>query len=477
MKYWYLLVLISSLLLPCVAQTWTGQLEPGSSKEFKLLIHPEDWEVRVVLKGEYADLDLSVSRGPDEVARSESDFSNEEVILSYVREGNLTPGSHQITVSCADRTIHQQGKILDAAPFTLTVQRKSGPPQQLEIGTVSDELEALSLPYALYRVKLEGEHQRVSLFSPTADIDLHLVPGELDVEWRARAYSKDGQTGYKSLVLDAEPGEYTLVLVGNLEDRERARYRLWNQVEPEPPLVEPLAPLNGLPGQAQAVVQLLTDAGTFGSGCLVSPQGHILTSYHVLEGINGKALQEGEFTVGWLAKPGELARERFYARVLFEDKEGDLALLRISTDLRGKPVTIDFPHFERAPQPTLGMPIRLLGYPAQGWYHKRPGLTVTSCVLSGFENHPEGTAFKVDSETVGGFSGGAAVDERGRLLGLVRGVVLPFTFVWSLDRVPEHWWKAIAESALFADRDPSLELTPEEAISSERAERGRLTNL
>ncbi len=439
------LVFVWLLLLgPAWAQKWQGEVKPGKSVSFPLSVSAQIWEVELELKTSLnVDLDLQVTKDGEEISAATSDSPSEKLILSLLRERKLKPGTYQVVVHCPPGRVVHQGRTREAVPFTLSARLHKGQARLLEPGTHTARLRAAERPYLVHSVVLPGGPVKLAAFSPTADVEIHLVPGPLRPGWKEVAYSHEGRTGYKNFPIETPPGSYTLILEGNLEDREEADITLWYQVEPEPPTPDPLPRLPGLPGQCQAVVQLMADTGSFGSGCLVSPDGHILTSYHVLEGPDGQLLSEGQFTVSWLPRPEELPLERFYARLVAEDKEGDLALLQISSDLRGQPVKLDFPYLEPAPRPALGEAVRLVGYPAQGWYHKRPGLMVASCTVAGFERHPAGTAVIVDGETVGGFSGGATLDREGRLVGLVRGLVSPYTFVWSLDRLPPPWWRII----------------------------------
>ncbi len=401
------------------------------------------WELDLSLENATTDLDLVVLRDGVQVESERGSSFSESLRLS-VFESQLRSGLYHLKVECPAKVVLAGGQPVETVPFEIRVERKDSPFPLLEKGPNELRMEARKRSYAVYQIDFQGGP--LTLFCPTADLDFHLLAHPFSPDWKDQAYSRTGQTGFKKANLDIPHGDYLVVVEGNLEDREVADFVFWNQVEPDPPRLRELTLQSGFEGECQKVVQLLTDDDSFGSGCLMSPRGHVLTSYHVLEADRGGILQEGEFTVGWLASPSQLAQERFYARVVETDQEGDLALLQITTDLSGRPVDLAFPYFEHGSVPQLASPLTMIGFPAQGWYHKRPGLMVASCVVAGFESHPEGTAIKTDGPTTGGFSGGATLDSAGRLVGLVRGIVPPYTFVWSLDRVPIRWWRLLEEA-------------------------------
>jgi S1-C subfamily serine protease len=177
-----------------------------------------------------------------------------------------------------------------------------------------------------------------------------------------------------------------------------------------------------------------------GSGTVVSPDGLVLTNQHLITpaGVDEK-LAELETQLATEGKDADLrvAPERFMiavsdgrqlpdpryvARVVAEDPELDLAVLRIDSNERGTPLdpdTLDLPVLPlgRSDAVNLGQPVHVFGFPAIG----SGSLTYTTGIVSGFlfEEGIDGTAWiHTDAVTSGGNSGGAAVNDAGQLIGV-----------------------------------------------------------
>ena len=110
------------------------------------------------------------------------------------------------------------------------------------------------------------------------------------------------------------------------------------------------------------------------------------------------------------------------ARVVAEDPDLDLAVLRIDGDERGTPLdpeSLDLPILPLGSSDAvnLGEPVHVFGFPAIG----SGSLTYTIGIVSGFlfEEGIDGTAWiNTDAVTSGGNSGGAAVNDAGQLIGV-----------------------------------------------------------
>src|SRR5215213_3648620 len=177
-----------------------------------------------------------------------------------------------------------------------------------------------------------------------------------------------------------------------------------------------------------------------GSGTVVSQDGLILTNQHLItpEGADEK-LAELETQLASEGKSADLQVDperfmvavsdgrhlpdpRYVARVVAEDPDLDLAVLRIESDERGAsldPETLDLPILPLGSSDAvnLGETVNVFGFPAIG----SGSLTYTSGVVSGFlfEEEIDGTAWiNSDAVTSGGNSGGAALDSSGQLIGV-----------------------------------------------------------
>jgi S1-C subfamily serine protease len=177
-----------------------------------------------------------------------------------------------------------------------------------------------------------------------------------------------------------------------------------------------------------------------GSGTVVSPDGLILTNQHLITpaGVDEK-LAELESQLAGEGKSADLRVDaerfmiavsdgrqlpdpRFVARVIAEDPDLDLAVLRIDSDARGQPLdpeTLELPVLPLGSSDAvnLGETVHVFGFPAIG----SGSLTYTIGIVSGFlfEEGIDGTAWiNTDAVTSGGNSGGAAVNDAGQLIGV-----------------------------------------------------------
>lgn len=375
----------------------------------------------IKLDPSWAELHLHLKTTGRSLLRAQGKSASQELVLSRL-DKTLKGASCEVSVSCS-------------APFELVAD--AVPLQAREL--VSEKIQEGQLTpkqhEQTYRflVKSASDKLRVDLACPTAAINVAELSG---------AAKTQGLMGHKTLTLTGlSPGPHYLQVEGRLEDCETASYRIrLSQRSSPPPLFTGFTFPPSSP-DFHRVVQILTDEDGFGSGCLVGPSGLVLTSYHVLESDKGKPLSEGRFTISFVFDPAESAREQCFGRILHYDKELDLALIQITRDLAGQPLPPgNFPFLSLGNPSTvsLGQSLRLIGYPGQGWYRHRPGLVIKTGAVIGLERMGPFLHFKTDGSATGGFSGGAALDQEGRLVALVRGVVPPDT-VLAATHIPAAW--------------------------------------
>jgi S1-C subfamily serine protease len=177
-----------------------------------------------------------------------------------------------------------------------------------------------------------------------------------------------------------------------------------------------------------------------GSGTVVSPDGLILTNQHLItpagideklaeldtqlatEGKNADLQVDAERLMIAVSDGRHLPDPSYMARVIAEDANLDLAVLRIDADERGTPLdpeALDLPVLPLGSSDAvnLGETVHVFGFPAIG----SGSLTYTIGIVSGFlfEEGIDGTAWiNTDAVTSGGNSGGAAVNEAGQLIGV-----------------------------------------------------------
>ncbi len=156
-----------------------------------------------------------------------------------------------------------------------------------------------------------------------------------------------------------------------------------------------------------------------GSGTVVSDDGLILTNFHVIE--PDDACPWDTLVVGVTGASDEPPVPTYQADVLVFDAALDLAVVRIARTLDGEPVGDDIGirpiELGDSDAIDLGDRIRILGYPGIGG----ETITFTQGTVSGFGSEPgvgNRAWIKTDATIAGGNSGGTALDEANRLIGV-----------------------------------------------------------
>jgi S1-C subfamily serine protease len=156
-----------------------------------------------------------------------------------------------------------------------------------------------------------------------------------------------------------------------------------------------------------------------GSGTIISPDGLVLTNAHLVEPpIPG--LEADAFVIGLTMDPSAPPVDRYYAESLIVDKDLDLAILRITTDLRFKKVNAEelnlpFVTLGDSDALQLGDAITVLGYPNIGG----DTITLTRGDVGGFTSERKFGArswIKTAAAISGGTSGGLVLDKYGLMV-------------------------------------------------------------
>ncbi|MFM9108202.1 MAG: trypsin-like peptidase domain-containing protein, partial [Chloroflexota bacterium] len=200
--------------------------------------------------------------------------------------------------------------------------------------------------------------------------------------------------------------------------------------------LDPAARESVFPAVVQVGILIEDGAGSrsrisLGSGAVVSPQGLVLTNYHVVDEQSGDA-DLARIAPGYVRVPGVFTISisdgrnppvlQFLASVAAADPALDLAVLRIDRDSSQQPVdpaSLNLPTLRLGTvrQIDIGDPLHVIGFPAIG----SGSLTYTDGIVSGFlyEDGIDGVAWiNTDALMSGGVSGGAAVDDAGALAGV-----------------------------------------------------------
>lgn len=194
-----------------------------------------------------------------------------------------------------------------------------------------------------------------------------------------------------------------------------------------------------------------------GSGSVIDPRGYVLTNFHVVGHMNPGGGAPGSFInpanevrIAMASSARESAEERFIGRVVRADIRLDLALVRIVSDMDGRPIPASrrFPSIEMADTAHLRPGSRLFAF---GFPLGMRTINVTSGEMSGFHmNSREEVAWiRTDADFNPGNSGGMLLDRRGRLVAIPtavlsgRGTLEPIELARPVERMPEPWRGAL----------------------------------
>ena len=160
-----------------------------------------------------------------------------------------------------------------------------------------------------------------------------------------------------------------------------------------------------------------------GSGTVVDPSGIVLTNCHVANprAMGMPAPPADRLAIAITQRSDEPPAVTYFADIVVQSPELDLAVLRIVAGLDGKPVRgLDLPFISVGDSDTLelGDVLAIFGYPGIGG----ETVTFTSGSVSGFSKQ-QGVKvrrgwIKTDATIAGGNSGGTAVNHDGRLVGI-----------------------------------------------------------
>ncbi len=155
----------------------------------------------------------------------------------------------------------------------------------------------------------------------------------------------------------------------------------------------------------QACVTVIYKSEKYGSGCIISDEGHVITSY--VPEVKNEHLQI-------ILSNGS----RYDAKVLRISKKEELVVLQFEG---GEFYTLSDGDFDL--DESIGMEIYAIGTPS----FSDLGQSVSKGIVSGLRKVGNGTKLmQTDAKISPGFGGGAIVTENGQLVGLVKGKLTGF---------------------------------------------------
>ncbi|HEU4742870.1 MAG TPA: serine protease [Meiothermus sp.] len=159
---------------------------------------------------------------------------------------------------------------------------------------------------------------------------------------------------------------------------------------------------------------------SIGSGTLISPDGYILTNYHVIGDIDSRTTAP-KITVGTIRFVDQPPELKYLAEVVAADPNLDLAVIRITRLVNGQPAgKLNLPAVPigDSNQLLVGDPIYVFGFQGTGGYT----LTFSRGAVGGFTGEDKETGgkqwIKHDAQTGPGNSGGGVFNQDGELIGV-----------------------------------------------------------
>jgi S1-C subfamily serine protease len=201
-----------------------------------------------------------------------------------------------------------------------------------------------------------------------------------------------------------------------------------------------------------AVVEVYASGGA-GSGTFLTKDGWLLTNAHVVADYAEGVLED--VVVAPTLERDRPTFELFRGKVHFHDTDLDLALIKVDRGFYDQPVPpgYEFPTVELgdAEDLSMGEQLWVVGYPVIGGSGSRVPITATRGIVCGFERTAAGRVIKTDAEITHGNSGGAALDQEGRLVGVPTEMIeesgAQMGYVFPISRVPAEWWLAMQGEA------------------------------
>jgi S1-C subfamily serine protease len=437
------------------------------TQEYRLQVTEDTYAVELALSDATADLDLLIRRTDGSLfSVSESTDYNERVLLTRLSEPALETGTYTVEVSYQLPEPPRLGnQIVVEIPYKLTVRSVSTRPEgrlvpgEPRSGILSPE-EGMRLTYSI-KIPEDAEALRLDIVESAGDIDLFVAQGNAYAnpflsEHRSESFlSRESIVITRRSVPPLQSGTYYVSVIDQLSRDRPVGFSVLATLDASPPALLLTLPTLEIPQDPLdrallATVELVTGDDSGGSGVLVSPEGHILTNWHVIRGPAG--VNSENIYVGMSLDHRKPSQELFRAELVDAAPERDLALLRVSAGLHGQalPPGYRFPFVPIGDHERLrvGENLGFVGFPLVGGTGSRVTITYTRGVVSGFEETSVGTIIKSDAEINEGNSGGAALNDDFELVGLPTQVVGfdagQLAYIYPVGLIPEEWLRTIA---------------------------------
>lgn len=441
-------------------------------KTFKVRVSDSIFKMDINIDNSPADLDLYVNFDREISNYDEVDFSstlelfNESLSLSRMSSSPLRSGVYYIDVVYPLERLPLIGNSeSNRIPFGITVNLETlDNPVLLNPGNPAESaLSTNSGMVKLFAVDVNENETvlRIDLFGTDTDLDMYVSRDRIPMTSDEADYLRESYLGREFLVINGssprplQTGRYYITVFDLVEDDLTDRFSIIASFTGDPP--EILTDFPELPRwdtplerALYSTVEISTETAS-GSGCLVSPRGHIITGLHVITDSSGEVADEFfvSFNMSLYVPPGEL----FRAELIDIRHDEDLAFLKITSGLYGQdlPENYNFPFFFMAEKDSvlIGQELKFLGYPQIGGEGSRVSISLTRGIVSGFNRTDYGYLIKTDGEINGGNSGGAAFNSSYELIGFPMTVISDdggqIAYVHPISLIPDEWMRIIKE--------------------------------
>jgi hypothetical protein len=450
----------------------TGKFETAADT-FTFRVPRDAYAVRISLSGAEADLDLLINPGSpvgssvDALYFSEKEDYNETIFITRQDESPLESGIYYAEVVYQlDSLPVIDGRVSEKIGYSIQYEVISAEPELVLIPGQSSDLELLPEKgmFAAAEVDIPRGTKtfRIDVYNTTADIDI-FVSMKSPAKSRDEAlYIGESMLGKESLVIggyseeDPASGRYYITFLDQMARAHPKKLTVIVSLSAEapeflhelPPIPEPE---DSFESALLSTVEVI--AGSIrGSGCLVSKEGHVITNWHVVKAGSGNASERINIALSTSTylPPEEL----FTAELVFKDEKMDLALLKITSNIYGRPLPYryTFPYFRmgRPAKLRIGQPLGVIGYPEVGGTGSRTSVTFTSGIVSGYERVGDCSLIKTDALINSGNSGGAVIDAYHELLGFPTYIMDinsdRMGYIYPVSCLPPDWMALIERS-------------------------------
>lgn len=439
----------------------------SGAQRYRIVLAEDVLAFAATLTASEHDLDLALYNAQGEqIALADSYRASETLQVIRLDVPALMGGTFSLEVFYPfdDSPLGDDGQPISNIPYTLEWRQSTiGEPDYLPANqAVQGRLQRQEGMISYYRIDVpETAHAlRIDVPDTFSDVDLYVFAERPSADIEHSQWYSNTLRAQEKLVItrDSSPplraGTY-YVAVADLVERQRdIDFGLWLSWDAEPP--QALVPQITLPvtepGLATTLLATVEVKAVYsaGSGSLVSPDGYVLTNFHVIE----KFMEYGGDIVLGMSLDHRLpTRELFYADLIDVAPERDMALLKIRATLYGESLEryLPLPFMRMGDDSTLriGDDLITIGYPWVGGRWARGTISFTRGYVAGFEADEYGAVIKTDAEFSAGNSGGAALNTRFELVGIPTETVRigggKLGYVYPISALPESWRALIAQ--------------------------------